>query len=134
MLSDLLIPLITVGLAELGDKTQLSLLILSSKTRNHSSLLLGVSSAFLLVDGVAIVAGSWVTQILPRLWLKAGSGIVFTILGILMLMLREIKAWKDGTGGGIKLGNAFLIGFSLIFLTEWGDKNPNIFSVIGSRI
>jgi putative Ca2+/H+ antiporter (TMEM165/GDT1 family) len=120
LLSDLLIPLITVGLAELGDKTQLSLLILSSKTRNHSSLLLGVSSAFLLVDGVAIVAGSWVTQILPRLWLKAGSGIVFTILGI--LMLREIKAWKDGTGGGIKLGNAFLMGFSLIFLTEWGDK------------
>ena len=52
MLQDILIPLIIVGLAELGDKTQLSTLLLASKTERHIQLFLGVILAFLIVDGI----------------------------------------------------------------------------------
>jgi len=54
MVQDILIPLIVTGLAEFGDKTQLSILLLSSRTKKHLHLLLGVVLAFLIVDGVAV--------------------------------------------------------------------------------
>ena len=56
MVPDILIPLIVVGLAELGDKTQLSTLLLASKTDKHIRLFLGTILAFLIVDGIAILA------------------------------------------------------------------------------
>jgi putative Ca2+/H+ antiporter (TMEM165/GDT1 family) len=58
MIVDIMVPLITVGLAELGDKTQLSILIMFSKTREHLKLLLGILLAFLVVDGFAVLFGS----------------------------------------------------------------------------
>ncbi len=65
MLQDILIPLIVVGLAELGDKTQLSTLLLASKTKKHIQLFLGTILAFLIVDGIAIQNGE-IRHKLPR--------------------------------------------------------------------
>jgi putative Ca2+/H+ antiporter (TMEM165/GDT1 family) len=55
MLADILIPFATIGLAELGDETQLTVLCLSSKTKRHIELLLGIILAFVIADGSAIV-------------------------------------------------------------------------------
>jgi len=55
MIEDILVPLIVTGLAEFGDKTQLSILLLSLRTKKHLYLLLGVMLAFLIVDGVAVL-------------------------------------------------------------------------------
>ena len=87
MVPDILIPLIVVGLAELGDKTQLSTLLLASKTEKHLHLFLGVILAFLMVDGIAILAGEWITHVVPRDLIKILSGVVFIILGLLTLMV-----------------------------------------------
>ena len=59
---DILIPLIVVGLAELGDKTQPTLLLSASKTEKHLHLFLGAMLAFLIVDGTAILAGDWASS------------------------------------------------------------------------
>jgi len=117
MTADILITLITVGLAELGDKTQLSIFLLSSKTKRHVQLLLGVMIAFLIVDGFAVLIGSWVTDIIPLSLLKMFSAIVFIVFGALKLR-------DDGTEGKSRFysGSPFLSGFVLIALTEWGDK------------
>jgi len=63
MITEILLPLAAVAVAELGDKTQLSILLLSSKTERHLRLLLGVVSAFFIVDGIAVLVGSWITNI-----------------------------------------------------------------------
>jgi Ca2+/H+ antiporter, TMEM165/GDT1 family len=57
--------LVAVGLAEMGDKTQLSILLLSSRTKEYIQLLLGVMLAFLLADGFAILMLALVDQLLP---------------------------------------------------------------------
>lgn len=54
-LNDILIPLLAVGLAEMGDKTQLSVLLLSPRNREYAQLLAGIILAFLLADGFAIM-------------------------------------------------------------------------------
>ena len=117
MLQDILIPFIVVGLAELGDKTQLSTLLLASKTEKHLHLLVGVMLAFMIVDGIAILAGDWITNIAPIGLIKIFSGAIFIIFGLLMLRNRqeEIKTKYH-------LENPFYSGFILIFVSEWGDK------------
>ncbi len=105
------------GLAEFGDKTQLSILLLSSRTKKHLYLLLGVMLAFLIVDGVAVLIGSWIIDIVPMRILRIVSGIIFIIFGVLILRDKEV----DGKSR-LYSRNSFLSGFVLIFITEWGDK------------
>jgi putative Ca2+/H+ antiporter (TMEM165/GDT1 family) len=96
----MIIPLLAVGLAEMGDKTQLSILLLSSRTQEYFRLLLGVMLAFLLADGFAI------------------SGLVFILFGILILK----GAQDEEAESNLSAKRAFVSGFSMIFLSEWGDK------------
>jgi len=117
MIADILAPLIAVGLAELGDKTQLSILLLSSKTKKHMHLLLGVILAFLIVDGAAILFGSWIMGLIPITWLKTASGVIFIIFGVLILKQKETIAEST-----LYSQNSFLSAFILIFISEWGDK------------
>jgi Ca2+/H+ antiporter, TMEM165/GDT1 family len=117
-LNEIIIPLIAVGLAEMGDKTQLSILLLSSRTKEYAKLLLGVMLAFLLADGFAILVGSWVTNVIPDHLVKLISGALFIFFGIMIL-----KGDEDEDGKGDLSGkNALLSGFSMVFLSEWGDK------------
>ena len=117
MFEDILIPLGVVGLAELGDKTQLSVLLLASKTKRHIQLLFGIILAFFVVDGIAILAGGWITNIVPAYLIKILSGIAFIALGIYILLSK-----REETGSKYYSKNPFLMGFTLIFLSEWGDK------------
>lgn len=117
MIADVLIPLIVIGLAEFGDKTQLSIFLLSSKTKKHLHLLLGVMLAFLIVDGAAVLIGSWIINIVSLRLLKILSGIIFIIFGILILRDKEVKGESR-----LYSRSSFLSGFALIFITEWGDK------------
>jgi putative Ca2+/H+ antiporter (TMEM165/GDT1 family) len=117
VLQGVLIPFVAVGLAEVGDKTQLSVLLLSSRTQEYFKLLMGVLMAFLIVDGLAILLGSWVTAFVPLSLLKLTSAAVFIAFGILILIKNNETAEEEASFKG-----AFVSGFSLIFVSEWGDK------------
>ncbi len=115
---DFFAPFAAIALAELGDKSQLSIFLLSTRTKRHFLLLLGVMCGFALVDGVAIFAGAAVVKVIPAMWLTIGSGALFIVLGLLMLFQKndddnvEIESSKS----------PFILGFSAIGLAEWGDK------------
>jgi len=117
IIEDIFVPLIAIALAELGDKTQISILLLSSKTKKHLQLLFGVIIAFIIVDGIAILAGSWITTIVPINILKIVSSALFIFFGLLMLFKKE-----EETENKTYDKNIFLAGFILIMVTEWGDK------------
>ncbi len=117
-LNEILIPLVAVGLAEMGDKTQLSVLLLSSRTKDYLQLLSGVMLAFLLADGFAILVGSWVTSVVPVHLVKLISGAVFILFGIMILKGED----SEDNKGSLSTESAFVSGFSMIFLSEWGDK------------
>lgn len=117
MLEDILIPFATIALAELGDKTQISVVLLSSQTSKHYHVLLGVMLAFLAVDGIAIAAGSWITTIISTEILTIISAAVFILFGLLLLFR---TATEEQTRKFDK--TPLIASFLLIFLTEWGDK------------
>ncbi len=91
-------------------------MLLSSKTKKHLQLLIGAILAFAIVDGIAIIAGTWITTIVPINYLKIISAIVFIIIGILILIS------KDDEEKETKQKNPFTAAFLIIILTEWGDK------------
>ncbi len=117
MIPDILVPLVTIGIAELGDKSQLSIMLLSSKTKNRTHLLLGIILAFLAVQSIGIMLGSWITAFIPEYWLKATSAIIFILYGALTLKNNKTRSEKEP-----QIGTSFISGFTLIFATEWGDK------------
>lgn len=132
MIPDLLAPLFTVGLAELGDKTQLSIFLLSTRTEKRLQLLLGVFLAFLTVDGFAVALGSWITHVIPLRVLKVASGIMFLAFGFLTLngsMIGE-KPWISGVN---LPSNPFIVGYTLIFMAEWGDKTQVASALFAAR-
>ena len=92
-------------------------MLLSSKTKKHLQLLIGAIIAFIIVDGVAIVAGAWITTIIPINYLKIISAIVFIIIGILLLISKDSEGEK-----GTTQKNPLIAAFLIIMLTEWGDK------------
>ena len=104
----------------MGDKTQLSILILSTRTKEYFRLLLGVMLAFLLTDGLAILLGSYVGNLMPVTAVKALSGLVFILFGI--LILKNGPEEEEEAETSLSSRSAFLSGFSMIFLSEWGDK------------
>jgi len=118
MIQDIFIPFLLVGLAELGDKTQLAVLVLSTKTKKYGSLLAGVMLAFALTDGIAIVLGDFIASVVPLNYVRIFAGLLFVIFGVLMLYNRD----KGEDNGSYELKSPFVSGFSLILVSEMGDK------------
>lgn len=107
----------TILLAEMLDKSQLAILLLGSRFKNHLSLFFGVTLAFFSLSALAVLAGSFVTTLIPQMVLQIIAGVLFILFGILSFRHDEDKQTLKKT-----TGNAFLSGFSLLFLAEMGDK------------
>lgn len=74
-----------VFIAELGDKTQLSTMLLTSKTKSALPVFIGSASALVLSSFLGVCAGEILTRYLPPYYIKLGSGISFILIGILLL-------------------------------------------------
>jgi putative Ca2+/H+ antiporter (TMEM165/GDT1 family) len=118
MIQDILIPFLLVGLAELGDKTQIAVLVLSTKTKKYAHLLAGVMLAFILTDGLAILLGNVIANRIPMDYVRIGAGVMFIIFGVMTLINKE----DDDEEGSYELKSPFVSGFGLILVSEMGDK------------
>jgi putative Ca2+/H+ antiporter (TMEM165/GDT1 family) len=116
-----IVPFATIALAELGDKTQISLLVLSSGRRgNRRALLAGAMAAFLLVDGAAVAFGAIAVEVVPMRWVKTASGILFILFGILSLRTESDDDEKKPSGAASM--SPFAAAFAAVSILEWGDK------------
>jgi putative Ca2+/H+ antiporter (TMEM165/GDT1 family) len=106
-------------IAELGDKTQLSVISLSSRYRWHH-VFVGSMLAFLAVDGVSIAVGGPLLALVPLRYVQVASGIVFIVFGIVSLLRRE--KIEDVSVGKGRSTMPLIASFSLIALMELGDK------------
>ena len=76
----------TVFLAEMGDKTQLTTVTLSSATNKPLAVFIGSSLALILATLLGALAGNSIANLIPAFILKLLSGIVFLIIGINLLV------------------------------------------------
>jgi Ca2+/H+ antiporter, TMEM165/GDT1 family len=71
-------------LAEMGDKTQLAVILLTSEHQKPWTVFLGASVALCLVTLIGVVFGQALTAVIPAELLRKGSAGLFVILGLLM--------------------------------------------------
>ena len=76
---------ITLFLAELGDKTQLAVITMTSSTESKVSVFLGASLALITVTLLAVLFGGALSQYVPTEWLQRIVAVAFIVIGLLML-------------------------------------------------
>ena len=86
---------VTVFLAEMGDKTQLTTITLSSTTNKPLAVFIGSSLALISATLLGALAGGSIANLIPAFLLKLLSGIVFLIIGINLLLQSKTEAFND---------------------------------------
>ncbi len=76
---------LTLFLAELGDKTQLAVITMSSASESKLAVFLGASVALVLVSLLGVLFGGVLTQFVPAEWLHRIAAGAFILIGVLML-------------------------------------------------
>ncbi len=133
MFLEFVAPFVAVGLAELGDKTQLALFLLSSRVKNRFTLWVGAVLGFAFVDGFSVVLGAYAGSLLPLDAVKSLSGALFILFGILMIR----GGCDDCNGKKSFFKSPLLSSFALISVSEFGDKTQvaaGVFAAKGSPV
>ena len=111
--------LLTEFIAEMGDKTQLMLVAMTSKYK-LKDIILGTGVAILVLNGLAVLAGGLVSEVIPT-WLirliAAGAFLFFAATTLKGGEEEEEEVKENGKG---KI--AALSVFSTFFVAELGDK------------
>jgi len=79
-----------IFLAELGDKTQLAVLALATRSRSPWSVFLGAGAALLVSTAVAVLLGGLLTKYLP----PSATRVVHYAAGGLMILVGAWTIWK----------------------------------------
>jgi len=75
-----------IALMELGDKTQITSIVLAAELNSPLIVLAGVMLAFSVVTGIGVVFGSRLLRLLPEKYLKIGTSLVFILFGFLCIL------------------------------------------------
>ncbi len=114
-----LLPLISsfgiIALAELGDKTQLTVMCISAN-KKAKTVFIGAMLAFALVDGASALIGGTIAAFIPAQWIGIGAGVAFLGFGVYSLVPKSEEVKTDS--GSLSVAHSF----SLIAMMELGDK------------
>ena len=105
-----------VFLAELGDKTQICIVMLSSKS-SAFSIFLGAMSAFFIVNGLSVLLGRELLNFLPQVIISLVAGLIFIFFGLISLLHKNRETIFRNTN----IKSSFIKTFLLISLMEVGD-------------
>lgn len=77
---------ILISLMELGDKTQLTSILMAATFNNPITVLCGVMLAFIIITGISVIFGSKCLSLIPKKYLKIISSLTFIILGSIIII------------------------------------------------
>ncbi|MEE1303680.1 MAG: TMEM165/GDT1 family protein [Agathobacter sp.] len=110
--------LLTEFIAEMGDKTQLMLVALTSKFKLRD-IIIGTAFAILVLNGLAVVAGGLVGSLIPEGVIKVVAALAFMFFAITTLMGDDDEE-EEVVDNKIKF--APIAVFCTFFIAELGDK------------
>lgn len=77
-----------IFLAELGDKTQFAALCLAADSKSLLAVFLGASLALVTSAFLAVLLGAFLARCFPPYIIKTVAGILFIVMGAVMLLTR----------------------------------------------
>jgi putative Ca2+/H+ antiporter (TMEM165/GDT1 family) len=115
----LLISTGVVGLAEIGDKTQLLAFILAARFKRPFPIIAGILCATLVNHGLAGALGAWITSAVSADVMRWVLGVSFIAMAIWTLIPDKIEEEETQVAKHLGVFGATLVTF---FLAEMGDK------------
>ena len=107
-----------VGLAEIGDKTQILSLMLAARFQRPVPIIFGILFAMLANHAAAGLAGTFFGSLLSGPWMRWILGISFLSVAVWALFPDKYESDDEG----ISRAGAFLSTLCAFFLAEIGDK------------
>lgn len=108
----------TEFIAEMGDKTQLMLIALTSKYK-LKDIILGTAAAILVLNGLAVLAGGLVSEFVPEWLIKNIAAFAFLYFAASTIFDSDEEEEENGRS---KIKFAPLAVFCTFFVAELGDK------------
>ena len=105
----------TEFIAEMGDKTQLMLIALTSKHK-LKDIILGTAAAILVLNGLAVLAGGLVSEFIPDWLIKTAAALAFLYFAASTIAGDEDD--EEEEGGKSKIKFAPLAVFCTFFLPK----------------
>ena len=109
----------TEFIAEMGDKTQLMLIALTSKYKLRD-IILGTAAAILVLNGLAVLAGGLISEFIPDWLMKTIAALAFLYFATSTIAGDDDD--EEEEGGKTKIKFAPLAVFCTFFVAELGDK------------
>ena len=109
----------TEFIAEMGDKTQLMLIALTSKYKLRD-IISGTAVAILVLNGLAVLAGGLVSEFIPDWLIKTIAALAFLYFAASTIAVDDDDE-EEGSGKS-KIKFAPLAVFCTFFIAELGDK------------
>ena len=119
-----------VALAEVGDKTMLLALVLSTRLRAPWRILAGIFAATLANHTLAALAGREVAGLLDAPWFRIAVALGFVAMAAWTLIPDE---FDNGEEGFRHRGGPFLTTLVAFFLVEMGDKTQVATVALGAQ-
>ena len=110
---------LTEFIAEMGDKTQLMLIALTSKYKLRD-IILGTAAAILVLNGLAVLAGGLVSEFIPGWLIKIIAALAFLYFAASTLAGDDDEE-EEGNGRS-RIRFVPLAVFCTFFVAELGDK------------
>jgi len=107
-----------VGLAEIGDKTQLLAFLLAAKFRKPLPIVLAILAATIVNHAFAAAVGAWITSMLGPDVLRWVLGVSFLVMAAWTLIPDKI----DEDEAKLAKYGVFLTTLIAFFMAEMGDK------------
>jgi len=127
VLYEMLVSAGTVALAELGDKSHVITLLLSSKYKDHKRVFLGIMLAFFVTIVMAALFGTFFGDFIHSKAAKIVIGLTMIIFGIYTFL-----SHKEGPIN-ISKHSPLLSSFIMIFIAEMGDKSQFASGFFGAK-
>jgi putative Ca2+/H+ antiporter (TMEM165/GDT1 family) len=128
-LDALLTSILAVGLAEIGDKTQLLTLLLVARYRRPWPILAAIFGATLINHGVSAWLGAELIALIDERLMGLILGVAFVAVGLWLLKPDGEETLEAGPPGR----GVFFTAFVLFFLAEIGDKTQIATLLLGAQ-
>ena len=110
--------LFTEFIAEMGDKTQLMLIAMTSKYKIRD-IILGTAAAIMLLNGLAVLAGGFVSEFIPTWLIRIVAALAFMYFAVTTLAGEDEEEEEEAAS---RFQFAPLAVFCTFFVAELGDK------------
>lgn len=112
--------LLTDFIAEMGDKTQLMLVAMTSRYK-LKDIILGTAVAILILNGIAVLAGGLIGELIPDYVIKLIAALAFLFFSFTSIKSEDDDEEEDSSDKG-NFTFAPLAVFCTFFVAELGDK------------